>query len=83
MSKEIIQNIEQTILEFEQTGRASKTALARCIIGRLSIDGFEIVKKEESETITCPLCKGEEYSKTKSGFKCAYTDCLHEWDNTK
>jgi tRNA(Ile2) C34 agmatinyltransferase TiaS len=78
--KEIIKNIEGTILEFEQTGRSSKTALARCIIGGLSIAGFEIIKKGEEEEIICPLCKGEEYSKTKSGFKCAYTDCLNEWE---
>lgn len=46
MDKELIKNIEQTILEFEKTGRASKTALARCIIGGIYSAGFEIVKKE-------------------------------------
>jgi hypothetical protein len=39
---------------------------------------FEQFKKKQ-EKVICPLCKGEEYSITKSGFKCAYTDCQKEW----
>jgi Zn finger protein HypA/HybF involved in hydrogenase expression len=35
--------------------------------------------KKKQEKVICPLCKGEEYSITKSGFKCAYTDCQKEW----
>ena len=30
--------------------------------------------------IICPLCRGEnQYIKTTDGYKCAYTDCNHEW----
>jgi hypothetical protein len=35
--------------------------------------------KKKQEKVICPLCKGKEYSITKSGFKCAYTDCQKEW----
>ncbi len=32
------------------------------------------------EDVICPECKGEnEYSDTDNGYRCAYTDCMHEW----
>jgi len=48
----------------------------------------QIVKAYESlefdvssnEVVICPRCDGrDEYIKTETGYKCAFTDCMHEW----
>lgn len=40
-------------------------------------------EKFEPKKIVCPKCHGDdgEYIKTANGYKCAYTDCQHEWVN--
>jgi len=33
-----------------------------------------------NKVVICPLCDGrDEYIKTETGYKCAFTDCMHEW----
>jgi hypothetical protein len=56
MEKEI-QIIEQAIFEFEESGRASKTAMARFVIGKLNESGYNISKVEDVILTTEPkLC---------------------------
>ena len=33
-----------------------------------------------NENVICPKCKGvNEFLRTETGYRCAYTDCGHEW----
>ena len=78
-----IEIIERAIFEFEESGRASRTALARFIIGKLNDSGYEINElsqdNSDSEQIICPACDGTEYSETDKVYECAYTDCATKW----
>ena len=80
--KEIIKNIEGTILEFEQTGRASKTALARCIIGGLSIAGFEITRRKTEFKKEIVVPKGY-YDQDSKDFEQASLDDFVSLDTVK
>lgn len=31
------------------------------------------------EAVFCPECGGNEHTKTNKGYRCAFTDCQHEW----
>ena len=43
---------------------------------------FVLFGVSNNEVVVCPRCKGEnQYIKTKNGYKCAFTDCYHEWTN--
>lgn len=52
MDKEVLV-IGNAIFEFEESGRTSKTAMARFIIGRLNEAGYELKKYDEDDKKKC------------------------------
>lgn len=68
---EQIKIMSETILEFQDSGRTSTTAMARCIIGVLKSKGFILSKSESIDSkikkskLVCDNCV-EGLSKSKS-----------------
>lgn len=53
--EEHIEIIEKAIFEFEESGRASRTAMARCIVGELEKQGYKLSKLHQP-TVSGSVC---------------------------
>lgn len=54
--EEHIEIIEKAIFEFEESGRASKTAMARYIVGELEKNGYTLSKLHQP-TVSVTVCE--------------------------